>query len=728
MNNISIKCKLWLAFGLVIVLSSIMGFIAIKASSDSIITAENISESEDRMLEMESLVKNVLNAQKAHKDWVSNIEDVIINNKKEFNVTMDGHLCDFGKWIYTKDSNGLNGLDFVASISPDSATMLEAVLEPHLQLHSIAKEMSDIWEQRHLGLRNSLKDRLDDHRRWAAAVSNAIITNREPDVEADPTLCKFGKFLAGEENKRYMQEWPEYNKIMTSLQKNHDALHESINDIKAIPLDSKDGNEKRVEIFETETLANLELVAGEINSAIKLEQDIIDHQNRSIDILTGTVLPLVAKVSAILDNVEEEVTRVYNQQVNNNSVALEHQEETLQNSITIIIISFVVLVILSVLTAFLMVRLITIPIIFASKNMIELAAGVTKISNHLCDNLAEGDWRSYVDIDIDQEKLRIAKDKYSARKDEIGLMCATQCRMIDAVIFASESTNTVIRQVNSALREVIATVSQIATASSQVSSSAEALSQGATESASSLEQITATMSLMGHKTTENAENATEVNNIVSETAATAETGQRKMKQMTVSMEEINKNSEETQKVIKTIDDIAFQTNLLALNAAVEAARAGAHGKGFAVVAAEVRNLASRSATAAAETAKLILNSSQKVSEGVNVAAETAESLDSISDSVVKTRQFLKEIAEASNDQAQGISQINIGLSQVDTVTQTNTASAEESAAAAEELNSQAISLKNLVAQFRLMTDSAEETTEKQLTYTHKEDEFQYFIA
>jgi methyl-accepting chemotaxis protein len=255
------------------------------------------------------------------------------------------------------------------------------------------------------------------------------------------------------------------------------------------------------------------------------------------------------------------------------------------------------------------------------------------------------------------------------------------------------------------LRQIIGQVKnsgeQIAAGAGQVSDSSQSLSQGATESAASLEQITASMNEMASQTKINAENAGQANKLTDEAKIKAESGNRQMQEMVVAMEEINQSSQSISKIIKVIDEIAFQTNLLALNAAVEAARAGKHGKGFAVVAEEVRNLAARSAKAAKETADLIEGSVHKTQNGAEIANKTAEALGEIVSGVTKVSDLVSEIAAASNEQAEGISQVNDGLGQIDSVTQQNTANAEESAAAAEELSSQSIQLKHMLARFKL---------------------------
>jgi methyl-accepting chemotaxis protein len=204
------------------------------------------------------------------------------------------------------------------------------------------------------------------------------------------------------------------------------------------------------------------------------------------------------------------------------------------------------------------------------------------------------------------------------------------------------------------------------------------------------------MEEMASMTKQNADNAQQANGLAQESRTMAEQGIDAICQMNDTMTQIQKSSDETAKIIKVIDEIAFQTNLLALNAAVEAARAGEAGKGFAVVAEEVRNLAIRSAEAAKNTTTMIEGAVENAKQGAEITEKAAGALEQILASVAATADIIGEIAAASGEQSQGIDQINAAIAQMDKVTQQNAANAEESASASEELKSQADHMKGIV--------------------------------
>ncbi|MCL2303927.1 MAG: methyl-accepting chemotaxis protein [Planctomycetaceae bacterium] len=494
------------------------------------------------------------------------------------------------------------------------------------------------------------------HLRWLQTIENAIISAApELSIITDGRQCMFGKWYYAS-GKETLEELPkEFKEIFPDLEKNHLKIHEMGGDL--IKMWDKDNLGPAVKFFHDEILP-----------------------------MTNTILSDLERM--------EECCRTEIKGINEHGAWLLKYQ--MAPTLVTLLIGILILVSYSWFTAQGIVKPLQqgehilhgiardgniqtdVPKALMSRQdeVGNLGRGVEQILNDyrnvakLTEKLAAGDWQLSV-----QEKS----------SDDV--MNQNFSRMLD--------------QVNHTLRKINDDVRQVAAYSSDVSNAAQHLSSGAQEAAASLEEITASMSEISSQTKANAESAGQARDLARRANKAAADGQGAMLEMTNAMERITKNSTEIQRVIKVIDDIAFQTNLLALNAAVEAARAGQHGKGFAVVAEEVRNLASRSAKAAQETSELIAKSGQEIETGADIANRTASVLDAIVEQISQTTDLVSGIATASNEQAEGVAQVTIGLQQIDAVTQQNTASAEESASAAAEMSATATDLQSLVSQFKL---------------------------
>ena len=264
-----------------------------------------------------------------------------------------------------------------------------------------------------------------------------------------------------------------------------------------------------------------------------------------------------------------------------------------------------------------------------------------------------------------------------------------------------KSINNISATLYKTMSEINTAADQVLSGAKQISTSAMDLANGASEQASSIEELNASVDVISQQTKQNAENAQTASTLSSQSNQNAREGNDVMQQMLEAMTQIKMSSNSISSVNKVIQDIAFQTNLLALNAAVEAARAGEHGKGFAVVAEEVRNLAARSQGAAAETTGLIEDSIDRVDTGSDMAESTATALGTIVASAGEILHVIEEISTSSRNQEEAVGQVAVGLNQISQVVQSNSAVSEEAAAAAEELNSQAEVLRQLVSYFKL---------------------------
>ncbi|HDQ13664.1 MAG TPA: hypothetical protein ENN41_02475, partial [Sediminispirochaeta sp.] len=472
-------------------------------------------------------------------------------------------------------------------------------------------------------------------------------------------------------------------------------------------LDSNSENdEARVRESVEATQENMNSLMGQLQNARRIalledSQEAMDEYLARFSELTDTIDERNDYVRNHLDVIGPQVVELGRQVID----SIQAQQDVLgpqlqQANETAIIIALVVSAIALVLGIFL-------TIFITGSIFKQLGADPAQIEE-IAARIAEGDLR----INLDGQNMRgvylSVKNMVDSLRDkaEVVERIANKDLTVE-VELASENDGlgrslvTMKKALNELLGEVNGAVEQVNTGAEQVSQASQSLSQGATEQASSLEEITSSANQINSQSSRNAENATEAHSIARKATEDAERGNQQMTELMEIMERINASSDEINKVVKVIDDIAFQINLLALNANVEAARAGKYGKGFAVVADEVRNLAVKSADSVKETTRKLEETVNNIKLGTDAARATDEQLAAIVEGTGKVANFLDEIAQASREQSQAIEQITEGLDQIDEVTQSTTASAEESASASEELAGQAQQLRSMVAQFQL---------------------------
>ncbi len=307
---------------------------------------------------------------------------------------------------------------------------------------------------------------------------------------------------------------------------------------------------------------------------------------------------------------------------------------------------------------------------------------------------------------VEAQQVMYASGNETKNSIQIWILAIGALSMISFVVIALMISRGIIRPISQAIEGLVESSVQVASASGQISTASQALAEGASEQASSIEESSSSLEEMASMTRQNADNAKLADGLLKKAGREAGQAKESMAELIVSMAEISKASQDTSKIVKTIDEIAFQTNLLALNAAVEAARAGEAGAGFAVVANEVRTLALRATEAAKNTAGLIEVTVKRVKEGVERVEKTNEAFAQVADGTIKGGELVAEIAAASGEQAQGITQINRAVAEMDKVVQQTASSAEESASASEELTAQADQMKGYLDDLALLVGGA----------------------
>lgn len=673
-KNLRLAMKFAVGFGLVLLLLLVVG-------GWSIFGVSGIVDNAGEVIDGNKLRGEMVQKEVDHLRWANQVNALLSDDSvTHLDVETDPHKCGFGQWYYGEGR--ANAEKFLPQLKP----LLAEIEAPHNKLHQSAIAISEKFHQADVSLGQFLSEKEAEHLVWINQVLSFFAQDQSAlNVTTDGHQCALGRFLYSAKGQQVAASDPELGRLLEAIKEPHLRLHKS-----AAKIQQNAANKAQAQkIFEQETLTALKETQGHLTSLKSRATELVAGMSAAKEIYAKQTTPNLEQVSGLLRDI---VTKT-SQHVMTDTEMLAAASSTRTGIISLAAIALPI----GIFIAFIIARGIIGPLKKSCVMIQEMGAG------HL-------DTRLGLDSKDEIGQMAQAMDDFAdSLQDEIigslqryaqgDMSCTVRPR--DDKDEIRGAMQKLCQDLNDVLGQMQIAGEQIASGSGEVSDTAQALSQGATESASSLEEISASLNELSAQTATNAENANQANQLAVDAQQAAQQGSQQMEAMVAAMSDINAAGQNISKIIKTIDEIAFQTNLLALNAAVEAARAGQHGKGFAVVAEEVRNLAARSAKAAEETAELIEGSVEKTENGSKIASDTANALQGIFASISKTSDLVAEIAAASNEQAQGVSQINQGITQIDQVTQQNTASAEESAAASEELSGQAESMRQMLSRFTL---------------------------
>ena len=547
-----------------------------------------------------------------------------------------------------------------------------------------------------------------DHLTWAKQL-NALFTDEsvsEVTVQTDPHKCGFGKWYYGEGRQEAEALVPELRPYLDEIEAYHTRLHASACNIDAAFVHADDSLPQFLvekEVDHLNWVSGVEALFLQDKANLDVETDahhcglgqfLQSERCRQLVAESEEMAHLVAQIEEPHNRLHRSAVRIAEVWKNNDPAARSaaweiYRNETLPalestRSVLVDMKGQALADIAGVKHA---------EKIYNSESMPALAAVQDKL-------------RDMNELVADRASVARQQMQSSAKWTRAVVLVLSIIAGVLGVFAAAWIVITTTRALRGIVSGMQSGAVQVDAASNQVSSASQQLASGAGEQAASVEETSASLEEMAAMTRRNADSARQASDVTHDVSSEADSGKAAMSRMTEVIGRIKSSTDDTAKIIKTIDEIAFQTNLLALNAAVEAARAGDAGKGFAVVAEEVRNLAQRSAEAARSTSDLIEDSRVNSDSGVTACSDVGEILDRIVEGIANLSNLVTEVSTASDEQARGVEQVTVAINQIDQVTQGNAASAEETASASEELSAQAAEMNEMVSELVRLVEGA----------------------
>ncbi|MCG8702298.1 MAG: methyl-accepting chemotaxis protein [Bacteroidales bacterium] len=668
-NDLKLLSKFSVAFGVVIFLLVIVAIWGIIRINGIVVNAEEIIDGNRLRAELERKYVQ-------HLHWTQHVNEFLTNDEiNELNVQLDHTRSEFGKWLHGE------GKENAVKLAPELEPYLEKMVEPNRRLHELAAEINEVYKEADRELSAYLREEKTNYLIYAHRVKDVAVNAVRVDninVQKDPKLSEFGKWLYADETKQLVKENPGLAKVFDQMGEAHNHIHERVHTMEKYFRRNRIKEGKTY--YMTQIKPEVYVLLEGMDVVIEWNDQKLSGIEEANRIYSIEVLPIVTAMKGMFNDVIEKSKDV----ILTDDVLLTKSNNARLGIITFSIIAIIVAIIMAIIM---------------SRGIIN---GINKGLNFVKE-VANGNYDA--DIDIDQ-------------KDEIGLLALSMKEMLESIRYLAskvimiskgnlskdvdlddklkgkgelaEALQVMIDKLRNIADNIIQGANQISVASAELTLSSQQMSQGANEQAASVEEISSTMEQISANIEQNTTNAVQTETISVKASQNVKEVRESSNNSLASITDISQK-------ITIINDIAFQTNILALNAAVEAARAGDHGRGFAVVASEVRKLAERSKKAADE----IVSSSQI---SVDITNKASSLLESLMPEINKTASLVQEIAAANGEQSNGVSQVNNAVQQLNVVTQQNASASEEIASNSEELSAQAEQLKSMISFFKIDQD------------------------